>query len=176
MVPLFVEVANASCSVHPPPIPLNVMVPPNAFPAEVMVCPVVVASKLTGPVKFRVMVGESVNEPYIFNKFTEVKVEARFMPVQSMFLQLAVGMSMVTVWLSDEKEFTSKNTLSSDVGAHPDGDPPLLVAQWFPSLQFPEFPIQYKFAESGEVIVQPVLFPKSMELLALKVAPPVAVI
>ena len=73
-------------------------------------------------------------------------------------------------------EFESKIVLSSFVGLHDVGLPPLESDQCAGSFQFPVPLIQYNFLGDKLVIVQPVLLPLSIELFAVNVAPPVALI
>src|SRR5688572_8668452 len=172
---------NPSCNVQPPPSPLKVICD-NVLPPVVIVLPVVVDvnSKPT-PVKGRLLIvipGTSFNEPDIFNEAKGILVNAGLLttPVQSIFTQLTIGVLIFTDCPEDGKEFTSKNTLSKNVGEHPSGLPPLLSDQWLPSFQFPEPPTQYRSRGVCALIVQPLLFPVPMELFAMNVAPPVAFI
>ena len=60
------------------------------------------------------------------------------------------------------------------VGRQAPPAPPLLNDQWAASSQFPVPPTQYRSSEAAVLIVQPVLLPRSTELFAVKIAPPVA--
>ena len=138
-------VVNASCRLHPPPMPLKVTDLRNIFPPVVTVFPVVVASKLTGPPKDKVMPGTKVRDPYILKRFAAgpVNVGLLVTPVQFISLQSMVKGSSVTVCPDAVKEFTSKKTSSNAVGIWLcSTDPPDAVAQWLRSVQLPVPPIQ----------------------------------
>ena len=66
--------------------------------------------------------------------------------------------------------------MSAALAGQPDEVPPLASDQWLPSLQLPVPPTQYKFLDAIPLIVQPVLLPRLMALLAVKDAPPVTAI
>jgi hypothetical protein len=57
------DVVNASNSVHPPPMPLKTTALLKDFPPQVIVFPVAVASKLTGPEKVKSIPVTNTSEP-----------------------------------------------------------------------------------------------------------------
>ena len=99
-----------------------------------MLLPVEVALKFAAPF-IHCMLPVSISDPYSFTPPFSVGLLAA--PVQFMLWQNADAKSTVIVQFVDGKEFASKKTLSNGLGMQLPPLPPLLVDQWFVSLQLP---------------------------------------
>ena len=173
MPPLTVK---ASSNVHSPPNPLKPTPELNIFPFMRIVLPRLDAWKVVPPCIAIFIAEEKIRDPYILSAL-EVGLEivgVLVTPVHVISRQNALVIFIITVWPVMVKELASKKTLSSDVGKQFVGVPPVVSDQWLESSQLPEFPTQYKFLAAGEFIIQPLLLPLSIELFAIKLAPPVA--
>ena len=105
--------------------------------------PVVVALKLKSLPPINDISSERVNEPYTFKEFEISNVGSFVTPVQSIDLQSATPLLILTVCPELLNELASKYTLSLAVGTLVALiEPPEEVAQWDKSFQSPEPPTQ----------------------------------